>query len=177
MINEFNKDLYKTDWRWYEDGYEVTRTSGLDRPWLPQRAAAFLPTSKTASSSAIEGDPNFAYNAGPSVPALPQHGRGDLQPRPPQVAAAPRRRKRRQQVEARHVGRGLSTGIEDAYADDLRHHSQSSTAESGPRASSPFPAPAATPCGTAPWCLRAAFGSARTCPSASSRPTPAISPA
>ena len=27
MINELNKDLYKTDWRWYEDGYEVTRTS------------------------------------------------------------------------------------------------------------------------------------------------------
>ena len=27
MINEINKDLYKTDWRWYEDGYEVTRTS------------------------------------------------------------------------------------------------------------------------------------------------------
>ena len=27
MINEYNQDLYKTDWRWYEDGYEVTRTS------------------------------------------------------------------------------------------------------------------------------------------------------
>ena len=27
MINEYNHDLYKTDWRWYEDGYEVTRTS------------------------------------------------------------------------------------------------------------------------------------------------------
>ena len=37
MINEYNHDLYKTDWRWYEDGYEVTRTSVWTGPGCHER--------------------------------------------------------------------------------------------------------------------------------------------
>ena len=63
MINEFNKDLYKTDWRWFEDGYEVTRTSVWTGPGC-HNGCGVLAYVKDGKLERVEGDPNFAYNEG-----------------------------------------------------------------------------------------------------------------
>ena len=63
MINEVNKDLYKTDWRWYEDGYEVTRTSVWTGPGC-HNGCGVLTYVKDGKLERVEGDPNFAYNQG-----------------------------------------------------------------------------------------------------------------
>ena len=63
MINEYNHDLYKTDWRWYEDGYEVTRTSVWTGPGC-HNGCGVLTYVKDGKLEKIEGDPNFGYNQG-----------------------------------------------------------------------------------------------------------------
>lgn len=63
MINEYNKDLYKEDWRWYEDGYEVTRTSVWTGPGC-HNGCGVLTYVKDGKLEKIEGDPNFGYNQG-----------------------------------------------------------------------------------------------------------------
>ena len=63
MINEINKDLYKTDWRWYEDGYEVTRTSVWTGPGC-HNGCGVLTYVKDGKLERVEGDPNFAYSQG-----------------------------------------------------------------------------------------------------------------
>ncbi|MEG2369431.1 MAG: molybdopterin-dependent oxidoreductase [Raoultibacter sp.] len=63
MINEFNKDLYKEDWRWYEDGYEVTRTSVWTGPGC-HNGCGVLCYTKDGKLEKIEGDPNFGYSQG-----------------------------------------------------------------------------------------------------------------
>ncbi|MDR2492815.1 MAG: molybdopterin-dependent oxidoreductase [Coriobacteriales bacterium] len=62
-INEYNKDLYKEDWRWYEDGYEVTRTSVWTGPGC-HNGCGVLCYTKDGKLEKIEGDPNFGYNQG-----------------------------------------------------------------------------------------------------------------
>lgn len=63
MINEYNHDLYKTDWRWYEDGYEVTRTSVWTGPGC-HNGCGVLTYVKDGKLEKIEGDPNFGYSQG-----------------------------------------------------------------------------------------------------------------
>ena len=63
MINEYNHDLYKTDWRWYEDGYEVTRTSVWTGPGC-HNGCGVLTYVKDGKLEKIEGAPNFGYNQG-----------------------------------------------------------------------------------------------------------------
>ncbi|MEG0890182.1 MAG: molybdopterin-dependent oxidoreductase [Bacteroides sp.] len=63
MINEYNKDLYKEDWRWYEDGYEVTRTSVWTGPGC-HNGCGVLCYTKDGKLEKIEGDPNFGYSQG-----------------------------------------------------------------------------------------------------------------
>ena len=63
MINEISKDRYKTDWRWYEDGYEVTRTSVWTGPGC-HNGCGVLTYVKDGKLERVEGDPNFAYSQG-----------------------------------------------------------------------------------------------------------------
>ena len=67
------------------------------------------------------GRSQLRLQPGTSVPALPEHGREYLQQRSSQVASFARRRKRREQVEAHHVGRGLRLARGN-LRQDLRYH-------------------------------------------------------
>ncbi|MDR0499629.1 MAG: molybdopterin-dependent oxidoreductase [Coriobacteriales bacterium] len=62
-INEYNKERYKEDWRWYEDGYEVTRTSVWTGPGC-HNGCGVLCYTKEGKLEKIEGDPLFGYNQG-----------------------------------------------------------------------------------------------------------------
>ena len=63
MINKYDKDVYKEDWRWYEDGYEITRTSVWSGPGC-HNGCGVLTYVKDGKLEKIEGDPNFGYNQG-----------------------------------------------------------------------------------------------------------------
>lgn len=63
MINKYNKDLYKEDWRWQEGEYEVTRTSVWTGPGC-HNGCGVLCYTKDGKLEKIEGDPNFSYNQG-----------------------------------------------------------------------------------------------------------------
>ena len=63
MINKYNKDLYKEDWRWQEGEYTVTRTSVWTGPGC-HNGCGILAYSKDGKLVKVEGDPNFSYNQG-----------------------------------------------------------------------------------------------------------------
>ena len=63
MSEGFNKELYKTDARWQEGEYDVTRTAIWTAPGCHCSCGVLLYT-KNGKLEKIEGDPNSAYNRG-----------------------------------------------------------------------------------------------------------------
>ena len=171
MINEYNHDLYKTDWRWFENGYEVTRTSVWTGPGC-HNGCGVLTYVKDGKLEKIEGDPNFGYNQGrlclrclDMVEAIYNNDRLEM-------ASSPRRRKGREQVEAHHLGRSVrlvGRYVQEDLQDDSRrlqrYRARGIVALSGTGRNAMWHG--------AMCCVR--FSAARTCRSASSLPTPAIS--
>ena len=63
MINEYDKSIYKDQWRWQEGEFEVTRSSVWTGPGC-HNGCGVLYYTKDGKLDHVEGDPNFPYNQG-----------------------------------------------------------------------------------------------------------------
>lgn len=63
MINEINNEVYKTDWRWQEGEFQVTRSAVWSGPGC-HNGCGVLYYTKDGKLDHVEGDPQFPYNQG-----------------------------------------------------------------------------------------------------------------
>jgi anaerobic selenocysteine-containing dehydrogenase len=63
MTREYNKEVYKEDWRWQEDEYTVTRTTHWSAPGC-HNGCGILAYTKDGKLVKVEGDPRAMYNRG-----------------------------------------------------------------------------------------------------------------